>query len=126
MERNFIIEKQLKKGKLEISVTRLGADFHIILQGGDKPHIGCTVLAIPRPSLEEKEKISATSSVINVTGHKDEQLCRYLAENVAASQNAVTVCSGGFHIDHITKEQIEEVMEAVKEAAKEIVVKTMT
>ena len=36
---------------LKIQVKRLGEDYFIIMQGGDKPHIGCTVLSIPRPSL---------------------------------------------------------------------------
>lgn len=117
MERNFIIEKKLSDTTLTVQVTQVGDDFNIILQGGDKPHIGCTVIAIPRPSLENNGEMSATSSVLNVTGHKDEQLCRYLAEAVASSQNAVTVCSGGFHMDNITKEQIKEVMEVVKEIA---------
>lgn len=117
MEGSLKIEKKLTDTTLTIQVTQVGEDFNIILQGGDKPHIGCTVIAIPRPSLENNGKMSATSSVLNVTGHKDEQLCRYLAETVAASRNAVTVCSGGFHIDDITKEQMKEVMDAVKEIA---------
>ena len=61
---------------------------------------------------------SSTASVINVTGHKDEILCRWMAEQVAARENAVTVCCGGFHMDHITKEQIREVKEAVEEIIK--------
>lgn len=107
------IEKELSFLKLIIKFTKIGNDYHIILEGGNRPHIGCTVLAIPRPSLKEDGSLSSTASVINVTGHKDEFLCRYLAENFAARENAVTVCTGGFHTDHITKEQIEEVKEAV-------------
>lgn len=107
------IEKELSFLKLIIKFTKIGNDYHIILEGGNRPHIGCTVLAIPRPSLKEDGSISSTASVLNVTGHKDEFLCRYLAENFAARKNAVTVCTGGFHMDHITEEQIEEVKKAV-------------
>lgn len=60
------------------------------------------------------------ASVINVTGHKDEALCRYLAEKVAAAADAVTVCTGGFHIDAMTPEQIQEVQAAVKHMAQEV------
>ena len=88
------------------------------LQGGEKPHIGCVGLALPRPSLHGNGTGSSTASVINVTGHKDEILCRWMAEQVAARENAVTVCCGGFHMDHITKEQIREVKEAVEEIIK--------
>lgn len=50
-----------------------------------------------------------------MTGHKDEYLCRYLAEKMAASRNATVVCTGGFHVDGITEEQIGEVQRAVEE-----------
>lgn len=110
-----VIEKELSFAKLTVKISRIGEDYEITMQGGEKPHIGCVVLAVPRPSLEENGKRSSTSSVLNVTGHKDEVLCRYLAEQTAAKENAVTVCCGGFHMDHITKEQIKEVKQAVKE-----------
>lgn len=113
-----IIEKELSYTKLIVKIFRIGNDIHITLQGGEKPHIGCVVLAVPRPSMEGNGTRSSTASVLNVTGHKDEILCRWLAEQMAARENAVTVCCGGFHMDHITKEQIREVKEAVEEIIK--------
>lgn len=113
MER--VIEKELSFTKLSIKISCLGDDFLINVWGGDKPHIGCTVLAVPRLSLKGDGSVSVTSSVLNVTGHKDEEICRRLAERLAIKKNAVTVCTGGFHADHIREEQIREVMEAVRE-----------
>lgn len=109
------IEKELSFSKLTVTVQSVGDDFYLVLSGGDKPHIGCCVLAVPRQSLTGDGSISSTASVINVTGHKDEYLCRYLAEAAAIKKNAVTVCTGGFHMDHILPKQIEEVMAAVRE-----------
>lgn len=115
------IEKTLSYTKLTVQIISLGKDYQILLRGGDCPHIGCTVLAIPRHSLQnDNREMSSTASVINVTGHKDEKLCRYLAEKIAAGTQAVTVCTGGFHMDHITESQIAEVLEAVREIASEI------
>ena len=99
---------------LTAEISQLGEDYHILLTGGTRPHIGCTVLAVPRPSLKGDGKLSNTSSVINLPGHKDEQICRYLAEQLAAQRNAVVVCTGGFHMDDMEPEQIRQVMEAVK------------
>ena len=99
---------------LTAEISQLGEDYHILLTGGTRPHIGCTVLAVPRPSLKGDGKLSSTSSVINLPGHKDEQICRYLAEQLAAQRNAVVVCTGGFHMDDMEPEQIRQVMEAVK------------
>lgn len=113
MER--FIEKELSFAKLSVQMKCLGNDYLITVWGGEKPHIGCTVLAVPRPSLTGDGTISVTSSVLNVTGHKDEEICRRLAEQIAKKKNAVTVCTGGFHMEHIEKAQIQEVLEAVGE-----------
>lgn len=111
---------RLSFSQIEIQATRVGCDIQLLLRGGSSPHIGCIVLATPRPSLTGDGSRRATASVINVTGHKDEALCRYLAEKVAAAADAVTVCTGGFHIDAMTPEQIQEVQAAVKHMAQEV------
>ena len=75
---------------------------------------GCTVIAVPRPSLSGNGQTSATSSVLNLTGHKDESLCRTLAEMVCCASGKNVACSGGFHMDQITLQQIQEVEAAVR------------
>ena len=67
--------------------------------------------------------MSSTASVLNVTGHKDEEVCRYLAETVSAGKKSTVACTGGVHMDGITKEQIAEIVEAVQIIAMEIVEK---
>ena len=68
------IKKKLTFTEICVEVRRLGDDYHILVSGGECPHIGCTVLAIPRPSLDGSGKMSSTASVLNVTGHKDEEV----------------------------------------------------
>ena len=36
---------------IEAGAAKIGEDILLYIQGGDKPHIGCTVMAVPRPSL---------------------------------------------------------------------------
>ena len=105
---------------IRISAGTIGNDILICLEGGTKPHIGCVVQAVPRPSLTGDGSGSATASVLNLTGHKDEYLCRKLAEKICGSLGRVTVCTGGFHLDGIIKEQIKEVMEVVEQMSEEI------
>lgn len=102
------------RSRLQIRLTGVGQDIQILIWGGDRPHIGCCVMAVPRLSLTGDGSISVTSSVMNRIGHKDEYICRMAAEYVAKTRQAVTVCLGGFHMDDMTKEQIEEVIDAVK------------
>ena len=61
------IKKKLTFTEICVEVRRLGDDYHILVSGGECPHIGCTVLAIPRPSLDGSGKMSSTASVLNVT-----------------------------------------------------------
>lgn len=114
------IKKKLSFSELTVQIRQVGKDYQIVVSGGDKPHIGCVVMAVPRPSLTGDGSVKATSSVLNLTGHKDETLCRCLAEETAKKKNAVAVCTGGFHADHITLQQIREVTDAVMEIAKQI------
>ena len=107
-------QKTLSFGELVLESEWIGKDLLITVQGGEKPHIGCCVLALPRPSLAGDGAVSSTSSVFNVTGHKDEALCRYFAEKAAAAHGCTVVCTGGFHVDGITKAQIAELLEAAK------------
>ena len=65
--------------------------------------------------------ISVTSSILNLTGHKDEALCRRLAEKLCRETGRVVVCTGGFHIDNMKPEQIDEVVKALDGLADEIV-----
>lgn len=108
-------QKELSFSRIQVQIFRLGNDYQVMVWGGDRPHIGCVAMAIPRPSLAHGGKVSCTSSVINVTGHKDESICRYLAEQVCRKRQATTVCSGGFHREHMTEEEIGEVLWAVRE-----------
>jgi len=107
----FVIE--LSFSKIEIEVTDVGKDKLVLVMGGEKPHIGCTVVAIPRPSLTENGSISVTSSVINVTGHKDEAICRIIAERFATRFSCIVTCTGGFHMDNITQSQLDEIQKKI-------------
>lgn len=106
---------QLSFAEIVISTDFLGNDILITVGGGDKPHIGTAVLAVPRLSLTGDQTVSTTSSVLNVTGHKDETICRMLAEKAAKKYKVTAVCVGGFHVDNISDGQIKEVVSAIRE-----------
>lgn len=119
---DWLIKKQGEAAgfPLEMCAASAGEDLLVFLQGGDQPHIGCTVLAVPRQSLTGNGTMSTTSSVLNVTGHKDEVLCRRTAEMFCSMLGTVTVCTGGFHIDNISEDQIREVSAAVEKMGHDI------
>ena len=99
--------------ELEVSAAFIGEDVLICLKGGERPHLGCVVQTEPRVSLTGDGSVSATSSVLNFPGHKDEVICRRMAEQVSKELGKRVVCTGGFHKDGISEKEIREVQGSV-------------
>lgn len=106
--------------KATLTAWRIGEDILVAFAGGTA-HIGCSVLATPRPSRTGDGSTSATASVLNVSGHKDDMLCRHIAERICAATKHTVTCTGGFHIDDITPNQIIEVSNEVDNACSRII-----
>jgi len=94
--------------KISATVTLCGIDVAVIIGGGEKPHIGAVGLASPRPSLQNKDVVSASVSVLCVLGHKDDLLARTAALRLASKFNVNAVVSVGLHLDNATAEDIEK------------------
>ena len=98
---------------VQATVVRAGADLCIVLTGGDRPHIGTVTLSVPRPSLADSARTSATTSVLNLTGHKDGEAAQYLGQRLAAALGANVVVTGGIHVDDIRPEEIKTVLHLI-------------
>ena len=107
MTNNFSIGRG--RAKLDFSVIILGNDISISISGGTKPHVGAVALSIPRPSLKNDKKMSTTTSLLAVTGHKDDEVAKSVAEKVAASTGKTVVAIAGIHIDNATAKEIEAI-----------------
>lgn len=113
------------KYTVKARILRSGRDVSVVIDGGEAPHIGATALAIPRPSLMDKDKISASTSVLCAPGHKEDLTARAAAERVASELNCTACVSAGVHIDNASGEELlriqrnldtllERVLEALK------------
>lgn len=107
-------KRKIEIPELTMRAVQTGKDWTVVITGGTAPHVGCAVLAVPRESLRGDGTRSSTASVLNVTGHKDEEICRYAAERLAAASGRTVVCTGGVHLDGITRDEIEAVRETVR------------
>ena len=104
---------------LTLEITPAGDDLCAVLTGGESPHVGGVVISTPRPSLKGDGSISATSSVINLPGHKDGEILQFLAEKICISRETVVTASGGVHIDDISSAEIELVFEGVEQLSEQ-------
>ncbi|SFG00807.1 hypothetical protein SAMN05660649_00453 [Desulfotomaculum arcticum] len=104
---------------VEIMVTQTPSGVIVQLLGGDKPHIGATVISHPRPSLALEGQISCNTIVIPELGHKEDELAKPLAENIAVALNCTVVMIAGIHIDNAGKFEINEINKICKQLVDE-------
>ncbi len=93
------------------------------LVGGDVPHIGAVAIGIPRPSLASPRRQSATTSVFAVVGHKEDELARPIATDLAKALGRTTVVVAGVHIHRARPADFVKIFENAGRAAEEIITK---
>lgn len=94
-----------------------GAGVVVSLTGGERPHVGAVGLGVPRPALHDPGRTSATSSVLTVTGHRDDELAKPLAELMARRLGQIVVVVVGVHVEDACAEEIAQLSENVRQAA---------
>ncbi|SDE55960.1 hypothetical protein [Sporomusa acidovorans] len=110
--------RQLTAASGRIGITleaiTVGEDICVIIYGGDSPHIGCVTLSIFRPSWKDGSTPSTTTSVLNLIGHKDDQVAQSVSHSLSAklNKNVAVIC--GIHIDNITSEEIKDTIKLVE------------
>ena len=111
------------KYKVKLVAVRSGEDLTVIISGGKKPHIGAIAISIPRPSLKDSNKISASTSVFTLTGHKEDELSKQIAENITKITKKVTVTIVGLHIDKATAQDIEYLIQNTQKVVDKLIIK---
>jgi len=123
MRYDEIHELTIEKGRIIINMKAviIGEDLCVIIYGGDTPHIGCVTLSVPRPSLADINIISSTTSVLNLIGHKDDEVAKYVSHTLSSSLNKHVVVMCGIHIDSITRDEIGTTIELLKELTDKLI-----
>ena len=85
---------------------KIGKDFNISIYGGDIPHIGAVAVGIPVALPHDINKLTSSSSLITVPGHKEDEIVNKSAKLLAKQLNTTVVVSCGIHIKNITFDEI--------------------
>lgn len=101
---------------VEISAIFCGADICVSICGGTHYHIGAVALGIPRPSLKDASKLSASVSVLCALGHKEDELARDAAHRLAVTFGCKVCACAGLHIDEASAEDIRVLWENYEQA----------
>ena len=102
---------KVSRGRLTIhaSIQKMGQDILVSVWGGTHPHIGAVAMAVPRPSLKDPQKVSATSSNFTFVGHKEDLLTKKISEKIASQLKTNVVVTAGVHWDKLPPNKIETV-----------------
>ena len=100
-----------KVGRIEIilEAKKIGDDYLLTLTGG-KEHVG----AVSVGYFDEKSQ-RASSSVVTIPGHREEQLALQGARQVSRATKKTTVFIVGMHQDNISPEEIKDIVSTAEE-----------
>ena len=115
------LESQRGRIGLHLTATLMGGDLCVALSGGDRAHIGAVALSQARPSLATEGGTGATTSVLTLLGHKEDELARALASRLAVSLNATVCVACGIHVEAMLQEDLEQIQTLTEELTRELI-----
>ncbi len=115
------LKKSTSRFTLEINVIRMGADLCVTLSGGDISHIGAVALAIPHPGLRDTKLTDASVSLLTVTGHKEDELARNIAQRLSKEFACTVSVSCGIHLENASKQDISSILDTSKQLLEEMI-----
>jgi len=112
-----IITLSARRGRiaLQLVATAMGRDLCVALSGGERAHIGAVALSQARPSLEGDGGVSSSTSVITLTGHKEDDLAKAVASRLAVGLDAAVCVACGIHVDGISAQELKDVAALAEE-----------
>lgn len=105
----FKTTKKVSRIEIILEVKKLGEDYLLTLTGG-KEHVGAVAVGL----FDEKSG-RASSSVLTLPGHREEQLALDSAKRVSKATGKTSVVVAGIHVDNISLEEIKEIVSTAEE-----------
>ncbi|MHB1043049.1 MAG: prenylated flavin chaperone LpdD [Eubacteriales bacterium] len=111
------------EGKFKINLIATVTDdgFVVQLLGGDRPHVGAVALSVPRPSLSDPARTSCNTSVLPLTGHKDDEVAKPVAEEITKACGRPVVVIAGIHIDRAGAADIKQLVDNCFDMARQLI-----
>ena len=111
----FQITRKVSKIELILEAKKVGNDYLLTLTGG-REHIGAVAIGI----FDEKSQ-RASSSVVTMPGHREEQLALEGARQVSRATKKATVFIAGIHQDSINPEEIKNIVSASRSMVEDFI-----
>ena len=111
------VEDSPSRRYLEARVEIVGEDVVVAVGGGERPHVGCVVLAQPCRTKMGGQGWSASCSVLTIPPHKEEPIARAVATRIVEVLGMVAVVTAGVHDDEIDAKGIATYLRLGEELA---------
>ncbi len=115
------IRRYRERRQLTMSAMPMGDDLWVALTGHGLPHIGAVAVSQPRPGPGGAGATAATTSVLAVVGHKEDQLARRVAARLASTLGAVVIVSCGIHLEGASLLGTEIITETVAAMTEDLI-----
>lgn len=111
----FQITRKAARIELKLDVKKIGEDYMLTLTGGEE-HIGAVATG-----LFDKESSRASSSVITLPGHREDQLALQGARQVSKATHRTAVFVVGMHQENITLNEIKEIVSVAEKMVQDFI-----
>lgn len=117
----FKLSEGTGKCIVEALIAKCGNDLNVTIGGGEKYHIGAVAVAIPRFEYKNGNKRTASTSVICVQGHREDELTYKAAKYLATALDCTVAVAIGAHIDNITSYEFSEILNNINKLLDKII-----
>lgn len=118
---SFKLSEGTGKCIVEAITVMCGKDLNVTIGGGEKYHIGAVAIAVPRNEFKEGKKRTASTSVICVQGHREDELSYKCAKYLATELDCVVIVTIGAHIDNISQDEFQEILDNVNKILEKVI-----
>lgn len=101
-------------------VVEMGDDLVVAVGGGERPHVGCVVVAVAVPSRSRPGGFTPSVSVVTLPPHKEEPIARGVAEALVRATGRTVVVTAGVHDDGLDREGVEAYLRLGRRLADEL------
>ena len=105
----FQLARKVSRIEIMLEAKEIGEDYLLTLTGG-REHIGAVAVGL----FDERSQ-RASSSVLTLPGHREEQLALLGARQVSKATKKTIVFIAGIHQDNINPEEIKEIVSTAEE-----------
>ena len=121
MDAYHVIVAAHSKYQIELQAIHCGADYSVIICGGERGHVGAVALGCNESGINGHENRGATVSVLCALGHRDDEVVRWAAKYLATELKCNISVSAGIHVENASGEDIQCLLENCKAACRQFI-----